>query len=216
MDCKTDDFDPLSEESLEALFLKNDTFRQNKARQIKDLKSKRISLCTGLLIQKMLAEYKESGILEQTDVYSPEELMKEIREPEEIRYKIGNMGKPSLADYPVHYSLSHSGDYILCVFADQEIGCDLQKIVQKNQLGIASRFFRESEYEELMNCTGADRDTAFYRMWTAKEAYGKLTGEGVGNALKVRVDALEEVRCMQIPVPEGYLACVCYYDTVNE
>ena len=37
-------------------------------------------------------------------------------------------GKPSFRDHPeIHFSLSHSGDYVMCAISDSPIGCDIEK-----------------------------------------------------------------------------------------
>ena len=42
--------------------------------------------------------------------------------------------------------------------------------------------------------TQEERDAFFYRMWTAKEALGKLTGEGIAKAISVNVTSPKEAK----------------------
>lgn len=64
-------------------------------------------------------------------------------------------GKPRLSGYPAfHFNLSHSGDYIACIFSAQEIGLDLQEHRRPagsadSCLRIARRFFTDREYAAL-------------------------------------------------------------------
>lgn len=107
-----------------------------------------------------------------------------------LRFVAGENGKPYIEQYPAfRFSISHSGDYAVCVVSEQEVGIDIQKI-QDIRLGVAERFFSEEEKaqieaavldkeEELSETALAKREKMFFRIWSAKEAYVKLTGEGL-------------------------------------
>lgn len=98
----------------------------------------------------------------------------------EITIAYGAHGKPYVKDRPeIHFNLSHSGDYVLAVFAPVEIGCDIQQTVQgtRNER-IAGRFFTEAEQQAL--AAGMD----FYRIWARKESYIKYTGDGMACDLR--------------------------------
>lgn len=87
----------------------------------------------------------------------------------DTEYRIKPGGKPEFAAIPdLHFSLSHSGGTVICAMAEQPVGADVQapKILSSKLL---NRFFTERErlYEDPI------------RLWTLKESYGKLTGEGV-------------------------------------
>ena len=83
------------------------------------------------------------------------------------------------------FSVSHSGEYFVCAFSPSPIGVDLQEIGHLRSetpdsavprlKRMAKRFFHPSEAEY------AEDDTyrRFFRVWTAKEAYVKLTGQGI-------------------------------------
>lgn len=104
-------------------------------------------------------------------------------------------GKPFIPDLPdIHFSLSHSGEYIACAFSDREVGLDLQEHsrVQTSTVRIAKRFFSSAEYEAILaletginadNPEGpaapAGRSPLFYRLWSIKEAYLKYLGCGL-------------------------------------
>ena len=75
-------------------------------------------------------------------------------------------GKPGLTDSPIHFSLSHSGFWVVCAVSDTPVGVDIQ---QKRAMDkVARRFFPEA---------GTVDDAL--RLWTAKEAYLKLLGRGL-------------------------------------
>ena len=92
----------------------------------------------------------------------------------------GAHGKPYVQNKPhIHFNLSHSGDYVLAVFAPVKIGCDIQKIGEAYRNDrIAARFFTEAEQKAMAQ--GMD----FYRIWVRKESYIKCTGDGMACDLR--------------------------------
>ncbi len=77
-------------------------------------------------------------------------------------------GKPMIKS-PEGYgiSVSHSGGIVAAVISKGNVGLDIEERKERDRTRLLS-FFHESE-----------RDSDFYDMWTKKESYGKLTGEGV-------------------------------------
>lgn len=169
---------------------------------------------------------------------SPQKLQNAQRIPIELQYRFEPHGKPKIVDFPLHFSLSHSGDYVLCAVSDREVGADIQKLQSIDFPKLASRFFAKVEYKALEECDSeAEQQKLFFRLWTKKEAYGKLTGQGVTAILsrdvchKLEVGADEkssesfprekqvsvhgkqqEELCpewLEIYPPEGYAAAVC-------
>ena len=90
-------------------------------------------------------------------------------------------GKPYFADNPsIRFSVSHSGDVFACAFSNTEIGIDIQEYKNRPDeeercRKIANRFFHPDEIDAL----DANTVSAFYNIWTAKEAYVKFTGQGI-------------------------------------
>lgn len=93
--------------------------------------------------------------------------------------KIGEQGKPYF-DYPsVHFSLSHSEDFVVCALSEEEIGTDVEK-VKPIDLDIAKRFFSKDEYMHIMSFDNEnDRTNEFFRIWTVKESFVKAIGLGL-------------------------------------
>lgn len=118
----------------------------------------------------------------------------------------GIHGKPYVQDEPgIHFNLSHSGDYVLTVFAPVEIGCDIQKITEGERNGrVAARFFTEKERRAI--AAGMD----FYRIWVRKESYIKCTGDGLAHDLRsFDVVTEKEMYFAEHSLP-GYAMAVCY------
>lgn len=98
-----------------------------------------------------------------------------------VEYEGG--GKPFLTDYPeTYFNLSHSGDYVVCGVGREPLGVDIQKhtVIRK---GIADRFFTSEDNRRLSDCKGKEREELFFRMWSIKESYIKLTGRGMSKGL---------------------------------
>ncbi|MDR1549737.1 MAG: 4'-phosphopantetheinyl transferase superfamily protein, partial [Hungatella sp.] len=95
----------------------------------------------------------------------------------------------------VHFNLSHSGKYILLGLDHHPIGVDIEKIEERNYLGIAKLYFHIDEYNYLMNLANPkEQKIAFFRLWVMKESYLKAGGYGFHypvNALNV----LKEKEC---------------------
>lgn len=90
-------------------------------------------------------------------------------------------GKPEIRG--LYFNLSHSHDYVVCAVSDKPVGCDVEKVA-KIQENIAEHFFAENEVAYLNGFKVEERMDEFYRIWTMKESYLKMTGEGLAYGLK--------------------------------
>lgn len=94
----------------------------------------------------------------------------------------GENGKPSLKELPnVHFNLSHCKEAVACVISDKPIGVDIEALGRYSER-LARYTMNEREFEEINQAE--DRDVAFTRLWTMKEAAMKLTGEGIGTNVR--------------------------------
>ena len=94
-------------------------------------------------------------------------------------FAFGERGKPYLPDRPnVHFSLSHSGSWVLCALSEAEIGCDAEG-PRHCDLALARRFFHPDETAWLLSLPPREQDAAFRRLWTLKESYVKAVGLGL-------------------------------------
>ena len=88
----------------------------------------------------------------------------------------GPGGKPYLRDFPgLHFNISHSGDLVVCALSDRPVGIDVEKPGTLPSR-ITRRFFSRGEIDCISNAQ--DKYAAFYKIWTMKESYLKLKGEG--------------------------------------
>lgn len=110
--------------------------------------------------------------------------------PDEVTLAVGVHGKPYAVGLAVEFCLSHSDDMVVCVVSDRPVGVDVER-VRPVDLKIARRLFTREEQEILLDgdlsparfCLCEDTATLarFYRFWTAKEAYFKRLGVGMGD-----------------------------------
>lgn len=102
--------------------------------------------------------------------------------PESLSFAYSEYGKPSLTDLPeLQFNLSHSHQQaILAVGKQTTIGIDIEYLREMdNLLALSERFFSKNEVKYLRSLSKSQQNTAFFQLWTAKEAYLKATGEGV-------------------------------------
>lgn len=183
-----------------------DAVRYEKALKIREPKARAASLGAGLLLQRLARDCRDGIHIEGLRQCLPEQLLEEAEPPVPLHYRFGAHGKPEIEELPLNFSLSHSGSYVVCAVSERRIGADIQQLKDTDSRKLAQRFFSEREYEELIRCGESERQRLFFEMWTRKEAYGKLTGEGVFPALKQEA---YEVCWADFPAPEGYALAVC-------
>ena len=138
--------------------------RQQKIHNMKQENSRKQSMGVGLLLQKVLALYH----MQESKLY------------------LGEHGKPMVDG--LEFSLSHSGNLVICAVSDKPVGCDVEKI-RKAPKGVVERYYSDTERVYLSRFLEDEYDREFFRLWTLKESYVKMTGEG----LRVPFDAYEVV-----------------------
>lgn len=102
-----------------------------------------------------------------------------------FRMKTGKYGKPYLSEYPhIHFNISHCKEGCAVAVADRPIGVDIQEI-RPFSWSVAKYVCSHSELEQLEKCV--DRESCFTKMWTIKESYIKMIGQGLSYGLD-RID----------------------------
>ncbi len=122
------------------------------------------------------------------------------KDSSEIR--IGENEKPEIDGF--FFNLSHAGDIVLCAVGNQNVGCDIER-VSKEPKQIARRCFCKSENEYLDSFKGQARVNEFFRIWTLKESYMKMTGEG----MRLRLERMEFVFGDFVQVYRDGIKCSC-------
>ena len=98
--------------------------------------------------------------------------------------KVGLNGKPERDG--ICFNLSHSKNMVICAVGEKSVGCDVEQI-SKAPEKVANRFFSESEIRYLNGISEKKKEQEFYRLWTMKESYIKMTGEG----MRLSLDSFE-------------------------
>ena len=91
----------------------------------------------------------------------------------------GEQGKPAFVDaHPLWFNLSHSGDDIALLLSDEgEVGCDIEVIrPRENWQALANAVFSVAEHAELEREDPEAKLSAFWGIWTRKEAIVKQRG----------------------------------------
>jgi 4'-phosphopantetheinyl transferase len=121
--------------------------------------------------------------------------------PQSLSFSYGAHGKPRLSNSELqrqapHFNVSHSAGLALYAFSyTAPVGVDLERMCAiEDQDRIAARFFSRAESTALQEIAGPERLRAFYKCWTAKEAFIKAVGDGMTFPLhrfevEVRLDA---------------------------
>lgn len=203
-------------------WLKEDTFwhqvnrleeaRKIKIREMKNQEAKMRSLYAGGLLRFSLC--RELGLpIESTGCLC-------------VGYE--ENGKPFLKDYPeLFFNLSHSGEYVVCAIAREPVGVDIQKHTGIRER-LADRFFTEEDKKRLTECKEQERESLFFRMWSIKESYIKLTGRGLSQGLAsfeidwqnravLECDKQEPAAFFEEKkLLPGYSACLCFRSAGQE
>ena len=134
-----------------------DDDRRDRTERIRNEAGQRLSAGAGLLLEHALSE---SGI-------SAAKITRKKN------------GKPYIEDRDdLFFNLSHSGEMVICAVAPFEVGCDIEK-KRAPRTRIAERYFTEEE-----KAFTALAEDNFFRMWTLKESFMKVTGKGLGLPLR--------------------------------
>ena len=135
--------------------------RREKINRLKFQKDKNLSLTAGVLLKTALVN--------------------EGLDYDNLSISLQSNGKPFISGSDTYYNLSHSGQYAICSVSDTKIGCDIEKTeANKSYMKICRRFFSEREIlliDESRN--EKDRTDLFYRIWTMRESFMKITGYGL-------------------------------------
>jgi len=101
--------------------------------------------------------------------------------PQDLRIGTDKNGKPFFENAPLHFNLSHSDSAVVAAFAGFPVGIDIESPGRSRRfVDIARRYFHPAEADRLVR-SGGERE--FLRLWSAKEAMLKLSGEGLSGGL---------------------------------
>lgn len=177
--------------------------RQQKIEKLRFSADKELSLLAGILLNYALSD---NGIVLKDD-----DIIK------------GENGKPHLKNSELFFNLSHSGKIAMCAVSDKDIGCDVERI-KDIDLKIAKRFFSDEEYAYILSLSDYEKQKdSFFRLWTLKESFMKITGHGLKLPLdEFSIDISKETvtvyqklnindyRFRELNLDNAYKFSVCY------
>ena len=107
-------------------------------------------------------------------------------------------------------SISHSKDMVAVCKSDKPVGIDIEFMVtDRDYKKIANRFYKGKELEYFNSRSTAE---SFYEIWTKKEAYSKISGQGAIEIFNgFDVFSLEGYE-FQTEIVENFVISVCEKD----
>jgi 4'-phosphopantetheinyl transferase len=102
-----------------------------------------------------------------------------------LEFNYGQYGKPELQGHRLQFNLSHSGDHALIAVSHHQLGVDLERMNRKNNDldGMIEMVCHPAEKTTLLQLPAQEKADAFYHLWTQKEAYCKMSGLGLQQAM---------------------------------
>lgn len=103
-------------------------------------------------------------------------------------------------------SISHSkGKCAVCI-SERPVGIDIEKITDRSFEKTAKRFFGEREKEYYFNSKSPQ---SFYEIWTRKEAYSKISGDGIKDIMNGTDTFLIDGYEFETQIQDGFVLTVC-------
>ena len=161
-------------------------WRREKALQYKKFDDRKRSVLAFVLLQRALRE--EYGITEVPE------------------FVYNEFGKPSLPNLPIHFSISHCKNAVACAVNDHNIGIDVESIVPYNH-DVARRVCTADELKMLEQ--SPNKDVAFIKLWTMKEAISKYEGMGLSMPF-AEVTISRYLIHSEHYADKNYFSTVCY------
>ena len=131
-------------------------------------------------------------------------------DPAALPLETGVNGKPFLPHGP-EFNLSHSGPVALFAVADFPVGVDVEAMRSVDD-GLAGLVFTDAEQAYYRGLPAEQREAAFFRGWTRKEALIKAVGGSIAALQSITVlpdhCGAGDCRVQDLIAPPGYTAAV--------
>lgn len=124
-------------------------------------------------------------------------------------------GKPYFVNLPIEFSISHTEGMWMCIMSDKPCGIDVQVHKKIDAEKIAERFYKPNEVEFVR----VFQEAGFFQIWTRREAYGKMTGNGLWGDTPELVDdnislvnKIEDYYLVDLDMGDGMSCALCVAD----
>ena len=152
--------------------------------------------------EKILSHKNKEG---RKQSFASSLLLKKILQQNNLKLQDVNYAKNKKPEIDgIFFNISHSENFVICSTSKKSVGCDIEKIrpVKKD---FETRFFTQNEVAYLNKFDGEEKLNQFFRLWTMKESYMKMTGEG----MKLALNRFEFIIEDSIKVYRDGLLCNC-------
>jgi len=151
------------------------------------------------------------------------------RAPRNLEFLADRRGRPVLIGHDLHFSLARSGALALLAISPSPVGADLERIEPRPGLAdLAAAGFGPGEAACVARGCAGSLLRGFYRHWTAKEAFLKAIGCGLGGFGEAELDCSGTPAIWfrgtpaagwalsMIEVPAGYAAAIVASQPVTQ
>lgn len=136
-------------------------------------------------------------------------------EPDALTVEQTPAGRPFFPGASCYLSLSHGGDYAAAALSPHPVGLDLERL-RPISAGVQRRLYSEAELSWAAEAP-EEQEFRLLRLWTMKEAYAKLLGQGFWAQPVFTAVFQHGELCLSYPglrfgfaaAPEGYVLCWC-------
>lgn len=121
--------------------------------------------------------------------------------PQNVEFRLGAHGRPCVrnANVPLDFNMSHTGDWaVIAVSLDGWVGIDVEALDREGWRDLAATLLTPGEQRQLESMAEPLRAARFIEYWTAKEAFMKLNGLGLGvpaESIEVQESWSSDARC---------------------
>jgi 4'-phosphopantetheinyl transferase len=171
-------------ELFDSAFLLLPLYRREKIVRLKNDMDKCRSLTAGLLLNYAIGQFLSNCNADSMKEISVNQAIKSYNADYNYPVAVSENEKPYFPEMPnLFFNLSHAGDYAVCIVSDKPCGIDIEGS-RKIKTSVAKRFFTENEYGWINKaCDTAKQEERFFKLWTLKEAYSKMTGLGIAKEI---------------------------------
>jgi len=146
--------------------------------------------------------FKEVNFISGTDEFDKDKMS-------DITIEVDENGKGRIENRDnLFFNISHSKEYVVLALSDEEVGIDIQEI-KPLKANVPKRFFTDidNEYIDPSEEGGIER---FTEVWSAKESFAKLTGNGIGEGFATFYEDFEKMVIIDAETGEIKAKLKCY------
>ena len=143
-----------------------------------------------LLLLSFADRYTSDSFKEVNFVSGTGEFVKDKISDIEISIDENGKGRIDNRDN-LFFNISHSKDYVVLALSDEEVGIDIQEI-KPLKANVPKRFFTDTDNEYIDQSEDGKIDR-FTQVWSAKESFAKLTGNGIGEGFSTFYEDFEKM-----------------------